>query len=91
MNLGDPAGSPLEMHQRDGKAKYAALREDSSTATTDSNKDDTRWHEGELHNKKQHFHHLTLPNLEDIETDDAEFIDDTEGLFIKKAYYMIHI
>jgi hypothetical protein len=58
-----------------GKSKYAVLQDHIP-----DNKD-SRWHEGEIQEKKQHFHHLTFPNLEDIETDDAEFIDPTESKY----------
>eukprot|EP00026_Physarum_polycephalum_P008313 Phypoly_transcript_08395.p1 GENE.Phypoly_transcript_08395~~Phypoly_transcript_08395.p1 ORF type:complete len:377 (+),score=25.48 Phypoly_transcript_08395:190-1320(+) len=73
------SSSSAEMQKR-GKAKYTALHEHHHEHPHDHQHDidDTRWHEGELHEKKQHFHHLTLPSLPDIETDDAEFIDPTE-------------
>jgi adiponectin receptor len=66
--------SPLDMKKRGGKGKYAVLDESASSPV-----DHTRWHEGEQQEKKQHFHHLTFSSLEDIETDDAEFVDPTEN------------
>lgn len=79
--------SPLDTMKRTngkgkGKGSYAPLKDSSSSSDSISspsaeNLKDTRWHEGELQDKKkQHFHHLSFP--EDIETDDAEFIDPTE-------------
>lgn len=67
------------MKKRGGKGKYAVLDETSSLSSSPI--DHTRWHEGDQQDKKkQHFHHLTFPNLEDIETDDSEFVDPTESM-----------
>jgi hypothetical protein len=45
----------------------------------------TRWHEGHTHTEdEQHYHHLTLPSLPDIETDDSEFFDPTESMLTSR-------
>lgn len=61
--------SPILNMQRKGKGKYAAVVDDK----------DSRWHEGHRHDNEQHFHHLTAEFPLDIETDDKEFVDPTEG------------
>lgn len=55
-----------------GKNKYQSLQGEDLK--------DTRWHEGHHHDGEQHYHHLTLPPPSEIETDDSEFVDPTEGM-----------
>lgn len=73
--------SSVEMQRRSKSPEYVPLKEEQE--------ENTRWHEGHNHEGEQHFHHITFPKL-DIETDDAEFFDPTEGMWICIINILLH-
>ena len=70
-----------QLLEREGKEKGKENGKGKENHEYHKGDENTRWHEGHTHHEgEQHYHHLTLPSLADIETDDAEFVDPTESM-----------